>query len=189
MTNETVAILLFIVSEAIIFGALFAQYFYARALSAQWPPLTGTPEHFLNARVPAFPLPLILTIILVVSGFTAHFAQTAIRKNDQVGLRGWLAITIVLGVIFLAGQVYEYAELFREGLGINTGIYGSTFFTLTGMHGLHVTGGVILLAFVLARAAMDHFTPDNHFAVEGSILYWHFVDIVWLLLYVLVYIF
>ena len=179
--NEWFGLVLFLVSEAMLFAALFAQYFYVRINSAQWPP-PGT--HV----APAFPLAAILTGILVLSGFTAHFAQTAIRKNDQEGTRAWLLVSILLGVVFLAGQVYEYSELIAEGLTIGSGIYGSVFYVLTGLHGIHVSVGVLLLIGVLVRAIMGHFSPTNHFGLEGTVLYWHFVDIVWFALYVSVYI-
>ncbi|MBI2755257.1 MAG: heme-copper oxidase subunit III [Chloroflexi bacterium] len=188
--NEWLGMVLFLLSEAIIFGAIFAQYFYVRTQQPTWPP-------FGAERVPAAPLALGLTVILGLSGFTAHWAQTAARRDDQESLRAWLAVTIALGVVFLVGQGVEYSSLLagqglfgeagRAPLGINSGIYGSVFFTLTGLHGLHVTGGVIALSVVLGRALMNHFTPSNHFAVEGTILYWHFVDVVWFVLYLAVY--
>lgn len=181
--NEWLGMILFIVSEAMMFGAIFAQYFYSRLNAAQWPP-EGV------QRVPAVPLALILTVILFVSGFTAHNAQTAIRKGDRYGTQAWLAVTIALGVVFLGGQAYEYLDLIvGEGFTIASGIYGSTFYTLTGLHGLHVTGGVIALIVMLARMLMGHFSPTNHFGLEGTILYWHFVDVVWFLLFAVVYVF
>jgi cytochrome c oxidase subunit III len=177
---------LFIVSEAVMFGAFFAQYFYNRVLSDSWPTRTGLPAGF--DRVPAFPLPVVLTVVLVASGFTAHFAQTAIRRGNRDGLQGWLIVTIVLGLAFLAGQAYEYTTLIvAEGFNITSGIYGTVFFSLTGLHGLHVTVGVLVLIGVLIRTFMGHFSSRNHFGVEGTILYWHFVDVVWLALYVTLY--
>jgi cytochrome c oxidase subunit 3 len=185
-SNESLGIILFIVSEAVMFGAFFAQYFYNRILSDHWPNRAGLPEHFEG--VPAFPLPLILTVVLVSSGFTAHNAQTAIRRDDRDAFQGWLIVTILLGVGFLAGQAYEYSQLiFVEGFSISSGIYGTVFFSLTGLHGLHVTAGVIVLTGVLIRAFMGHFSSRSHFGVEGSVLYWHFVDVVWLALYATLY--
>lgn len=183
--NEWLGIVLFIVSEAVMFGAFFAQYFYNRVLAPEWPIRTGLPEGF--ERVPAFPLPVILTVVLVASGFTAHFAQSAIRRDDRDAFQGWLIVTVLLGLSFLGGQAFEYTSLFREGFTISAGIYGSVFFSLTGLHGLHVTAGVIVLAGVLLRGFMGHFSSTNHFAVEGTVLYWHFVDVVWLALYVALY--
>jgi cytochrome c oxidase subunit 3 len=185
-TNESLGIILFIVSEAMMFGAFFAQYFYNRILSDAWPSRVGLPPGF--ERVPSFPLPVILTVVLVASGFTAHFAQNAIRRDDRDAFQGWLIVTILLGVSFLSGQAYEYTNLIvSEGFTITSGIYGSVFFTLTGLHGLHVTVGVLVLIGVLIRAFMGHFSSRSHFGVEGTVLYWHFVDAVWLALYVALY--
>jgi len=185
-SNEYLGIVLFVVSEAVMFGAFFAQYFYNRVLAPEWPNPIGLPPGF--ERVPAFPLPVVLTVLLVASGFTAHNAQTAIRRDDRDAFQGWLIVTILLGAGFLAGQAYEYTLLiFREGFSISSGIYGSVFFSLTGLHGLHVTVGVLVLTGVLIRAFMGHFSSRSHFGVEGSVLYWHFVDVVWLALYATLY--
>jgi cytochrome c oxidase subunit 3 len=185
-SNEYLGMVLFIVSEAIMFGAFFAQYFYNRILSPEWPNPAGLPPGF--EKVPAFPLPVILTVVLVASGFTAHNAQTAIRRDDRDAFQGWLIVTILLGVGFLAGQAYEYSVLIlHEGFSISSGIYGTAFFSLTGLHGLHVTAGVTVLIGVLIRAFMGHFSSRSHFGVEGSVLYWHFVDVVWLALYATLY--
>src|ERR1051325_3519919 len=185
-TNESLGIILFIVSEAVMFGAFFAQYFYNRILSDNWPTRAGLPQSF--DRVPAFPLPLIMTAVLVASGFTAHWAQSAIRRDDRDQFTGWLIVTILLGVTFLGVPVYEYANfIFVEGFTIRSGIYGTVFFTLTGLHGLHVTVGALLLIGVLIRGFLGHFSSTNHFGVEGAILYWHFVDIVWIALYLTLY--
>jgi cytochrome c oxidase subunit III len=185
--NERLAIALFIVSEAVMFAAFFAQYFYNRLLAPIWPTPTGLPEGF--TRVPAFPIAFVLTILLVLSGFSAHAAQTAIRRDDRDAFTGWLVVTIVLGLGFLGGQVFEYLSLFREGFTISSGIYGSVFFTMTGLHGIHVTAGLAVLIFVLIRGFLGQFSSTNHFAVEGSVLYWHFVDVVWLALYGALYLF
>src|SRR3954447_12480334 len=110
-SNEWLGIVLFIVSEAVMFGAFFAQYFYNRILSNEWPNPTGLPAGF--EKVPSFPLPIILTAVLIVSGFTAHNAQTAIRRDDRDRFVGWLIVTVLLGVGFLGGQAYEYLNLMR----------------------------------------------------------------------------
>jgi cytochrome c oxidase subunit III len=185
-SNNWLGIVLFIISEAVMFGAFFAQYFYNRVLSPQWPNPLGLPPGF--ERVPAAPLPVVLTVLLVSSGFTAHAAQSAIRRDDRDAFQGWLIVTIVLGLGFLGGQAYEYTNLIRnEGFSIASGIYGSVFYSLTGLHGLHVTAGVVVLTGVLIRAFMGHFSSRSHFGVEGSVLYWHFVDAVWIALYVALY--
>jgi cytochrome c oxidase subunit 3 len=185
-SNESLGIILFIVSEAVMFGAFFAQYFYNRILSDTWPTRAGLPPGF--ERVPAFPLPIIMTVLLVASGFSAHWAQNAIRRDDRDQFQGWLILTIVLGLGFLGVQAYEYSSfIFVEGFNITSGIYGTVFFALTGLHGLHVTIGVGLLIGVLIRGFMGHFSSRSHFGVEGTVLYWHFVDVVWIALYLTLY--
>jgi cytochrome c oxidase subunit 3 len=185
-SNESLGMILFIVSEAVMFGAFFAQYFYERVESAVWPAPVGLPAGF--ERVPAFPLPLIMTVLLVASGFSAHFAQTAIRRDDRDQCQGWLIVTLLLGLGFLGFQAFEYANfIFNEGFNITSGIYGTVFFSLTGLHGLHVTIGLVLLIGITIRMFMGHFSSRNHFGIEGSILYWHFVDVVWIALYATLY--
>ena len=182
-SNEKFGIILFIASEAILFGALFANYFYNRAFSATWPP-----ADFGHPRVPAFPLVFVLTIILLSSGWTAHNAVSAIRRGSQMGMLGWLSLTIALGVLFLAGQGYEYFHLIAEqGITAASGIYATTFFSLTGLHGLHVLVGIVVLVAVYVRGLAGHFSPAHHFGLEGAVYYWHFVDLVWVLLYLAVY--
>ena len=186
--NAWLGIVLFIVSEVVMFGSFFAQYFYNRVLSSQWPNPAGLPPGF--GRVAAAPLPIVLTAVLVASGFTAHNAHTAIRRDDRDQFQGWLIVTIVLGALFLLGQGYEYTNLvLNEGFSIRSGIYGTVFYSLTGLHGLHVTAGVVVLTGVLIRGFMGHFSSLSHFGVEGSVLYWHFVDAVWLALYLTLYLF
>src|SRR5438309_9060011 len=171
MSNESLGVILFIVSEAVMFGAFFAQYFYNRILSEEWPNRAGLPTGF--EKVPAFPLPVILTVLLVSSGFTAHWALNAIRRDDRDAFQGWLIVTILLGAAFLGGQAYEYTNLIvNEHFTITSGIYGSVFFTLTGLHGLHVTVGVLVLIGVLIRGFMGHFSSRSHLGVEGTVLYW-----------------
>jgi cytochrome c oxidase subunit III len=186
LSNESLGIILFIASEAVMFGAFFAQYFYNRILADTWPNPVGLPPGF--ERVPSFPLPAIMTVLLVASGFTAHWAQNAIRRDDRDQVQGWLIVTIILGAAFLGVQAYEYANfIFVEHFNITSGIYGTVFFSLTGLHGLHVTIGVLLLIGILIRTFLGHFSSRNHFGVEGTILYWHFVDVVWIFLLPILY--
>jgi cytochrome c oxidase subunit 3 len=185
-SNAYLGIVLFIVSEAVMFGAFFAQYFYNRILSEEWPSRVGLPAGF--ERVPSFPLPIILTVLLVASGFTAHWALSAIKRDDRDKFQGWLIVTILLGLAFLGGQAYEYTNLIvNEHFAITSGIYGTVFYSLTGLHGIHVTVGVITLIGVLIRGFMGHFSSRSHFGADGTILYWHFVDVVWIALYVSLY--
>jgi cytochrome c oxidase subunit 3 len=135
-------------------------------------------------------LPLINTVLLLTSSITAHFAHSALIKNDRKLLKIWLGITILLGVSFMCFQVLEYAHGYSEEmrLFLDSGVYGNTFYLLTGFHGMHVTLGCIMLTVMWFRILKGHFTPENHFAFEAASWYWHFVDVVWVMLFVFVYI-
>jgi cytochrome c oxidase subunit 3 len=135
-------------------------------------------------------LPLWNTIILLTSSFTVHVAHVALKNNDRKKLNIWLGATVTLGVVFLCLQVLEYYEAYHHyGLTLNSGIYGSTFFLLTGFHGFHVTLGTFMLAVMLFRSLKMHFKPEDHFGFEAASWYWHFVDVVWVCLFFFVYIF
>jgi cytochrome c oxidase subunit 3 len=166
-----VGMLLFIASEVMFFGGLFAAYFNARASVAPepWHPPPG--GHL------DLPLAAVLTAILVASSFTMQFGVWAIRRGDTGRLRMWTAITLGLGVLFLAGQLYDYSQL---GFGISDGVFGTVFYTLTGFHGAHVFGGAVGLTIILARTMRGQFSARNHVAVEAVSIYWHFVDVVWI---------
>lgn len=134
-------------------------------------------------------LPFYNTAILLTSSVTVHFAHTAIKNKNRGGLKLWLGLTVLLGIIFLVLQVEEYIHAYNElGLTLDSGIYGSTFFLLTGFHGFHVTLGTIILAVQLYRAFKGHFMPDDCFGFEAASWYWHFVDVVWVCLFLFVYI-
>ena len=135
-----------------------------------------------------FWIPTINTLLLLSSGVTLTIAHHALKDNKRGVLNAFLFLTIVLGLIFLGFQAYEYAHAYSAlNLKLSSGIYGSTFFMLTGFHGFHVTVGAIMLTVVWVRCLRGHFTPDHHFAFEGAAWYWHFVDVVWLGLYIVVY--
>ncbi len=177
MPTPMVGMLLFIASEVMFFGGLFATYFNARAsLPGEWHP---PPGGHLDLQ-----LALVLTAILVASSFTMQFGVWAIRRGDVGKLRMWTAITLGLGVLFLAGQLYDYSQL---GFGISDGVYGTVFYTLTGFHGAHVFGGAVGLTVILARAARSEFSAKNHVAVEAVSMYWHFVDVVWIAVFSTIY--
>ncbi len=203
----------FILSEVMFFAAFFGALYYARVLSVPW--LSGEGNGFLTNQIlwseftAAWPLsampdpsgfsqfqevipwndiPLLNTIILLSSGVTVTFAHWALKKNNNKGLCWWLAATVVLGFIFVYFQAGEYVHAYQElNLKLDSGIYGSTFFILTGFHGFHVTMGATMLLVILIRAMKGHFTAENHFAFEGVAWYWHFVDVVWLGLFIFVY--
>lgn len=201
----------FIFSEVCFFGALFGAYFYVRLvimpdLSAQdsfshtllwpnfkdvWPSLIPpNPDLFtpIKTGMTAWGVATINTILLVSSGFTIVWAHRGLLKNNRKQLIWGLIFTIALGVTFLGLQAYEYTDAYlHKDMTLHSGIYGTTFFMLTGFHGLHVTIGTIMLLAILLRCFLGHFTPAHHFAFKGVSWYWHFVDIVWILLFILVY--
>ena len=178
MPTALVGMLLFIASEVMFFSGLFATYFNARATSpGEWGPPAGAHELDL-------PLATVLTAILVASSFTMQFGVWAIRRGDIGKLKLWTAMTLGLGVLFLTGQLYDYSVL---GFGIGDGVFGTVFYTLTGFHGAHVFGGAVGLTIVLARALRGQFSARNHVAVEAVSMYWHFVDVVWIGVFSIIY--
>jgi cytochrome c oxidase subunit III len=194
----------FIFSEVMFFAGFFGALFYARTITMPWlsdidhkilwPDFTGqwgsSPAGTIDAftKMGPFPIPTINTALLLTSGVTLTIAHHALRAGHRGKTAFWLFATIVLGAVFMGFQAYEYAHAYHElNLKLTSGIYGSTFFMLTGFHGFHVTLGAIMLAVVLVRVMKGHFTPEHHFGFEGAAWYWHFVDVVWLGLYVVVY--
>ncbi|WP_373888153.1 cytochrome c oxidase subunit 3 [Massilia sp. Root351] len=194
----------FIFSEVMFFGAFFGALFYARAISlpwlgdldhkfiwpdfaAQWGNTPAGVVESFTAMGP-FPIPTINTALLLLSGLTLTIAHHALIAGKRGKTVGWLAATVALGAVFMCFQVYEYMHAYSElNLKLTSGIYGSTFYLLTGFHGFHVTMGAIMLAVVMVRVMKGHFTPEHHFGFEGAAWYWHFVDVVWLGLYIVVY--
>ncbi|MBK9117961.1 MAG: cytochrome c oxidase subunit 3 [Betaproteobacteria bacterium] len=194
----------FIFSEVMFFAAFFGALFYVRNISvpdlgslsakllwpdyaAQWP-TNGPYEKAQFTPMGAMGIPLLNTIILLTSGVTLTIAHHALKAGHRGVLTFWLAATIVLGFTFVGFQAYEYIHAYTEmNLKLTTGVYGSTFFMLTGFHGLHVTVGATMLLVMFFRVLKGHFDAEHHFAFEATAWYWHFVDVVWLLLFVLVY--
>jgi cytochrome c oxidase subunit III len=179
ISSSLLGMVLFIASEVMFFGGLFGAYFTIRSAATQWPP-PDTPH--LSA-----PYAAILTTILVASSVTMQFGVWAIRKNNQRRLLLWLAVSLLLGATFLCMQALEYANLIEEGLTLSSGVFGSTFYTLTGFHGAHVAGGAAFILIVLLRARSGQFTARYHDTVEMASYYWHFVDVVWLGLFSTIY--
>ena len=195
----------FIFSEVMFFAGFFGALFWARVMSVPdlssldhnsylWPGFTshwpsagpGFAEQF--TPMGAWGIPAINTLLLLSSGVTVTIAHWALKENNRKMLNLFLFLTILLGVIFLACQAYEYSHAYSElNLKLSTGAYGSTFFMLTGFHGFHVTCGAIMLTVIWFRCLAGHFKPDHHFAFEGVAWYWHFVDVVWLGLFIFVY--
>ena len=181
MSRGMAGMVLFIASEIMLFGGLFAGYFYVRNQAEVWPP--EAIEHTLDATTGG-----ILTAILVISGLIAHMGVVG-AKGGKFGLfiLG-MAGAIALGTIFIVGQAYEWFSLMDEGLTAESGVYGSTFYVMTGFHGAHVIAGLAMLAVVFVRAFWRDFTPTRHLFVDAGVLYWHFVDVVWVFLYVILYV-
>ena len=185
ISNVVLGMLLFLTSEVMFFAGLFAAYFSVRAHAPLWPPLN--PETNEAFHVDALPLVLPATVLLILSSFTCQFAVWGIRRGDRVAFVRNIAVTFVIGITFLLLQAIDYAALGSEGLTIAAGPYGTTYFTLTGFHGAHVFGGVVMLGVVLYRGMAGQFSARHHDAVEAASLYWHFVDVVWILLFSLLY--
>jgi len=195
----------FIFTEVMFFGAFFGALFWARVISVPdlaslehnaqlWP---GFSSHWPSAGpgfaekfspMGAWGIPAINTLLLLSSGVTVTIAHWALKENNRRQLILFLALTILLGALFVALQGYEYGHAYKElNLKLSTGAYGSTFFMLTGFHGFHVTCGAIMLTVILGRCLAGHFKPEQHFAFEAVAWYWHFVDVVWLGLFIFVY--
>jgi cytochrome c oxidase subunit 3 len=201
----------FIFSEVMFFAAFFGALYWARNHSVPnlgslenallWPdfkPLwpssapgsTASPAGIVEAfnTMGPWPIPTINTMILLTSGVTLTIAHHALIANQRAKTISWMWITVALGIIFLCLQGYEYAHAYKElNLKLTSGIYGSTFFMLTGFHGFHVFVGMLMLLFITLRLQKGHFTAERHFGFEGAAWYWHFVDVVWLGLYMVVY--
>ena len=177
---------LFIASEVMFFAAWFWAYFNAflfptEQIGHTWPPSLPTPVQTFDP----FELPLLNTLILLLSGVTVTWAHHALREGDRKGMLQGLALTILLGATFTCVQAYEYSHAAFTFTG---NIYGSTFFMATGFHGFHVIIGTIFLTVCWFRAYAGHFKPDHHFGFEAAAWYWHFVDVVWLFLFTCIYV-
>jgi cytochrome c oxidase subunit III len=191
----------FIFSEVMFFAAFFGALFYARQITLPllgsdellWPGFDGVwpssgPKGNPFTPMGAWGIPAINTLILLTSGATVTWAHWGLLKNNRSQLIVGLMLTVALGIAFITLQAYEYTHAYKElGLTLKTGIYGATFFMLTGFHGFHVTMGTIMLFVILMRSIAGHFKPDNHFGFEAVAWYWHFVDVVWLGLFIFVY--
>jgi cytochrome c oxidase subunit 3 len=201
----------FIFSEVMFFFAFFGALFYARVFVVPWLggegdkaathevlwqgfeaiwPVVKNPDGSTTTAMEPWGLPFINTLLLLASSVTLHYAHKFLISNDRAKVKVLMAVTILLGLIFLGLQVEEYVIAYTQmGLTLDSGIYGSTFFMLTGFHGMHVTLGTIMLIVMFFRVLKGHFTPENHFAFESASWYWHFVDVVWLFLFIFVYVF
>jgi len=210
-TSFRMGMVWFIFSEVMFFAAFFGALFYARQFSlpwlggagdgvatnsvlwsnftAGWPSSGPASVGGAFQTIPAWGLPLLNTLILLTSGVTVTIAHHALKAGHRKQLLVFLGLTVLLGCVFLFYQAEEYIHAYRDlNLTLGSGIYGSTFFMLTGFHGLHVTLGTLMLAIIWFRCAKGHFSRDDHFAFEAVAWYWHFVDVVWLGLFLFVYV-
>ena len=201
----------FIFSEVMFFGAFFGALFYARNLSMPWLGGEGAklatnltlwpgfenvwpsngPAHLGGTfqTIPPWGVPFLNTLILLSSGVTITMAHHSLKDSKRGACIAWMFATVALGASFLWFQAHEYIESYKElNMTLHSGIYGSTFFMLTGFHGMHVTLGTIMLSMITLRLMLGHFKPDSHFGFEGVAWYWHFVDVVWIGLFIFVYV-
>jgi cytochrome c oxidase subunit 3 len=210
-TSFRMGMMWFIFSEVMFFAAFFGALFYARQYALPW--LGGEGDGALTNQflyqgysegwpangpdnvggdfktIPAWGVPLLNTLILLTSGVTITLAHHALKLNQRRALLVWLGLTVLLGALFMYYQVTEYMEAYQHlNLTLGSGVYGSTFFMLTGFHGMHVTLGAIMLSVIWLRCLKGHFSKDHHFAFEAVAWYWHFVDVVWLGLFLFVYV-
>lgn len=181
MSRELAGMVMFISSEIMLFGGLFAGYFYLRNQAAIWPP-EGI-EHEIEV-----PIAAVLSAILISSSIAAHVGILGILNNNRTQFKIGMALAIVLGSIFIGGQIFEWFTLMDEGLNAGSGPYGATFYVITGFHGSHVIAGLLMLGVVLLRAVWNDFTPSRHRFAEAAVLYWHFVDVIWVFVFFTLYV-
>jgi cytochrome c oxidase subunit III len=176
---------IFLASEVMFFGSLFAMYFYLLGSHGTWPPIPpqSRPEYYVNW----WPIPFLNTIWLLSSGVTCHFALDGLAHDRRRQFFVLQIATIILGLVFEGGQLYEFISAFGRGLNLTSNSFASAFFTMTGFHGAHVLGGLILLTLILYRAARGQFDSRNHVGPAAVTLYWHFVDVVWIFLFGILY--
>jgi cytochrome c oxidase subunit 3 len=179
VTPATLGMLLFIASEIMLFGSFFTVYFFDRVVNhgvnGHWPPAPFNRPAFLAG---------VNTVILITSSFTMHWASTSVKRGNRRGLQAGMLTTVLLGLVFLFTQVVEYHRI-----GFNTGdtSFAATFFGLTGLHAAHVFVGLVILGIMTVRSFRGHFSPDHHHGIELGGIYWHFVDVMWVVVYVSVY--
>ena len=178
VSNEKLAMWAFLGSECLLFGGLISTYFLYRGRSLAGP----TPKQIYD-----IPYTSISSFVLLMSSLTMVLALAAIQRGDQRRLRVWLVATAMLGTTFIGGQVYEFTSFIREGLTLKTNLFGSSFFVLTGFHGVHVTVGIIMLLSLAGLSSKGKLPQSKSEVVEIVGLYWHFVDIVWIVLFTIVY--
>jgi heme/copper-type cytochrome/quinol oxidase subunit 3 len=178
LPNTKIAMWMFLASECMLFGALISTYVLYRGSSATGP---------YPADVFDIPYTSVSSFVLLASSLTMVLALSSAQKRDIVRMRLWLLATAMLGLTFVGGQVYEFSSFYDEGLKITTNLFGTTFYVLTGFHGVHVTVGILMLLSLVGISTADRLPDDAAFPVEMVGLYWHFVDIVWIIIFTVVY--
>jgi heme/copper-type cytochrome/quinol oxidase subunit 3 len=176
--NRKLLMWLFLASECLLFGSLIATYLLYRDRSIAGP----YPEDLLD-----IPFTAVSSFVLLMSSVSMVLALAAIQRGDRRGLQIWLVTTALLGMVFLSGQVFEFTEFYNEGLTLHTNLFGTTFFVLTGFHGAHVSVGILILLSLWVMALRGRLTQEKSLHVELAGLYWHFVDVVWVVIFALVY--
>ena len=180
---------IFLASEVMFFGTLFASYFYLMASHVPWPPAGTHPVDW-------FPIPAVNTIVLLSSGATCHIAHLGIQRGNRSRFFWWMVVTIVLGFGFEFGQLYEFLEKLApsvigadtaQAMAFNANPFATAFFTMTGFHGLHVLGGLVILCILLWRFSKGQFSARHHVGIAAGSIYWHFVDLVWVFLFAILY--
>lgn len=178
ISNNKLAMWLFLGSECLLFGGLISTYMLYRGRVANGP----TPTQIFD-----IPFTSVTTFVLLMSSLTMVLAVSAAQRRDERNTTLWLTVTAALGATFVGGQVYEFTAFYREGLGFTTSLFGSSFYTLTGFHGVHVTAGIVMLMSVVGMMHRSKIPGDKAEVVENIGLYWHFVDVVWIVIFTLVY--
>ncbi len=188
VSNEKVGMWTFLGSECLLFGALIATFLVYNGRSINGPYLHDTIENGKKVEgVIDIPFTSASSFILLMSSLTMVLAHSAIKRNDIRRFRLWIGATALLGAMFIGGQIYEFTTFLSEGLGMSTNLFGSSFYVLTGFHGVHVTLGIVMLASLLNLSRKGKINQSKHEAVEIVGLYWHFVDVVWIVIFTVVY--
>jgi heme/copper-type cytochrome/quinol oxidase subunit 3 len=182
LTNAKLAMWVFLSSEALFFGAFISTYLLYRNRDAVFNPNTPTPKELFD-----IPFTSATSFILLMSSMTMVLALAAIQRGDHRRFRIWIAATALFGLTFISGQVFEFTEFYREGLTLSVNLFGTTFYTLTGLHGAHVTVGIIWLMSLYVRSMQGKLSSEHSEAVEIAGLYWHFVDVVWIVIFTVIY--
>lgn len=186
--NRKLLMWLFLSSEVLLFGGLIGTYLLYRNVSIGPPCATDcVVDGVFHSGLYDIPFTSVSAFVLLMSSVTMVLALSAIQRNDRRNLQIWLAATALLGMTFLAGQAFEFTEFYHEGLSLDSNLFGTTFFVLTGFHGAHVSIGILILLSLWVMARRGHITSENALNVELAGLYWHFVDIVWIVIFTLVY--